>query len=307
METPQEHKSIPATLLVKGPDAIRGSGYAFIYTKYPDPEGNRWFIQPGYIGHESMTNTKEMLIAMFGGEAPEVAAEVITVRDVYDGPKASGKTREEYDYVEIRRLAKRENIFGRCGELGGRNVVMLWGAPENWQAMLVDVLRLLKSTPDTVVTVGSTNQFLAGDFLSQSDEPREAHGTANADQTANEERLEPTPSRQQLLLDALLRVMKMQIDFAPEFSLKVVEDHYRPDPTNPRCHPLESVLLGEPRRGDTATQIGEMLGEDQDWIVGFCDHYKGLEPRKTIEQAEAYLRGFHDAGDEQIIKLTRTR
>ena len=195
MQTPPNQTILPPSALFKGPDALRGSGYAFIYTKYADPQGHRWFLKPGHVGHETMTNSPFMLQALFGPDAQAVTKKVVELRDVYGTdargfPAPTGEKREEYDYHEIRRLAKRENLFGRSGTLQGRAVVMLWGAPENWQAMLVEVLRLLRATPDTVVTVG-TSQFLAGDFLSQDGGGKVAQaGRVGADQTANKERFD---------------------------------------------------------------------------------------------------------------------
>jgi hypothetical protein len=99
MITPPERNIIPLEALVRGPDAIRGSGQAFIYTKYTDPQGHRWFIQPGHIGHETITNSRDMLQALFGPRATEVALDVITIGDVYGKddrgfPKATGEKSE---------------------------------------------------------------------------------------------------------------------------------------------------------------------------------------------------------------------
>jgi hypothetical protein len=195
MPTPQSQPIIPPASLTRGPDAIRGSGYAFIYTKYADPRGNHWFIQPGHVGHETMTNTPGMLQALFGPKAKEVAEEVVELRDVYCNDSKgfsapTGEKKEVYDYQTIRRLAKRENLFGRAGVLNYRNVVMLWGAPENWQAMLAEVLKLLNVTPNTVITVG-TDQFLASDFLEHDEDGKRSLGArVDADQKNNKERLE---------------------------------------------------------------------------------------------------------------------
>jgi hypothetical protein len=158
----------------RGPDEIRGQpgSLAFIYTRYPDPDGNRWFVQPGYVGHEQMTNTPAMLQALFGPEAEVVYRQVVTISEVYThdvrGHHApSGETREVWDWYTIRRLAKRENLFGRSGVLCGRRVVMLWGDPPGWEAMLVEVLGQLGIGPDSeaVVVVGNGRQYWAGDFL----------------------------------------------------------------------------------------------------------------------------------------------
>ena len=157
-----------------GPDEIRGQvgSLAFIFTKYPNPEGNRWFVQPGYVGHEQMTNTHGMLQALFGPKAGEVAEQVVTLGEEYakDGQGQyfpTGKKREIWDWRTIRLLAKRENLFGRSGTLAGHRVVMLWGDPPGWGAMLVEVLGHLGVVPGSgvIVVVANRGQFMARDFL----------------------------------------------------------------------------------------------------------------------------------------------
>ena len=83
MPPPEIHVFQPRQIAL-GPDEIRGQvgSHAFIYTRYPDPEGNRWFVQPGYVGHEQMTNTHGMLRAFFGPSAGEVAEQVVSFGEV---------------------------------------------------------------------------------------------------------------------------------------------------------------------------------------------------------------------------------
>ena len=172
MSPPEVHAFL-LRQIARGPDEIRGQvgSLAFIYTRYPDPGGNRWFVRPGYVGHEEMTNTHGMLRAFFGPKSGEVAGQVVTITKVYakDGRghhAPTGETNEVWDWYEIRRLAKQENLFGRAGTLGGRQVVMLWGDPPGWEGMLVEVLgRLgLGSEGEAVVTVANDRQFMARDF-----------------------------------------------------------------------------------------------------------------------------------------------
>ena len=170
-ETPPEVSPIPAHLLARGPDAIRGGGLAFIVTKYPDPDGHRWFSQPGSVGHEEMTNSLGMLQALFGPRWQEVADEVVTMRDEYvsvpGGNKPSGKKLETWDYFGVRRQARKDNLFGRAGTLSGHKVVMLWNPANGWQDLLREALDYLGVQPGdgTVVTVGDRNQFMADSFL----------------------------------------------------------------------------------------------------------------------------------------------
>jgi hypothetical protein len=165
-----------------GPDEIRGQvgSWAFIYSKFPDPEGNRWFVQPGYVGHEQMTSTHGMLQAFFGAKAGEVAAHVVSIGEVYakDGRgqyASTGKKREVWDWRSIRLLAKRENLFGRAGTLAGHRVVMLWGDPPGWGAMLVEVLGHLGigRESEVIVVLGNLTQYEARGFLPPV-EPRSA-------------------------------------------------------------------------------------------------------------------------------------
>ncbi|QDV35583.1 hypothetical protein [Tautonia plasticadhaerens] len=171
---PEEVQVFEPRLINRGPDEIRGQvgSLAFIYSKYADPDGKRWFVQPGHVGHEQMTNSAGMLGAFFGPEAEEVYRRVVTIGDVFAlddrGQHApTGEKRENWDWYAIRQLAKRENLFGRAGTLCGCRVVMLWGDPPGWEAMLVDVLGRLDIGPESeaVVVVGNWSQYRVGDFL----------------------------------------------------------------------------------------------------------------------------------------------
>src|SRR3954447_15422326 len=171
---PPEVQIFTPRQFARGPDEIRGQvgSLAFIYTRYPDPDGNRWFVRPGYVGHEEMTNTHGMLQALFGPEADRVAEQVVTAGEVFRkddrGHYApTGEKKEVWDWFTIRQLARRENLFGRAGVPCGRRFVMLWPGCETREAMLVDVLRLLGIGPESeaVVVLGATGLYLARDFL----------------------------------------------------------------------------------------------------------------------------------------------
>lgn len=170
---PTEIHVFEPRLIARGPDEIRGQvgSLAFIYTKYADAQGNRWFVQPGHVGHENMTNTPAMLQALFGLDAQRVFEQVVTIGEVYVQDEhghhiPTGQKQEVWDWHTIRRLAKRENIFGRAGILCGREVLMLWGDPPDWEVMLIDVLKRLGIGPDSVVVVGNDRQYWAKDFSS---------------------------------------------------------------------------------------------------------------------------------------------
>ena len=113
-----------------------------------------------------------MLQALFGPQAEAVHEQVVSIGDVYETDEhghyvPTGEKREDWDWHSIRRLAKQENLFGRAGTLGGRQVVMLWGAPRGWEAMLIEVLRHLAigALDEAVVTVGNDRQYRATDFF----------------------------------------------------------------------------------------------------------------------------------------------
>lgn len=170
---PAEVRVFEPHLIARGPDEIRGQvgSVAFLYTRYPDPEGNRWFARPGHVGHEEMTNSRGMLQALFGPEADDVYRRVVTIGDVYakggDGFFApTDEKREDWDWRTIRLLARGENLFGRAGVLGGRRVVMLWGDPPGWEGWLVEVLGHLGIGPGSgaVVVVGNDRQYGVSQF-----------------------------------------------------------------------------------------------------------------------------------------------
>jgi hypothetical protein len=160
--------------IARGPDEIRGQpgSLAFIYTRYADLEGDHWFVQPGSVGHEEMTNTRGMLLALFGPDAETVAEQVISIGDVnedlgFGNHIPTGAKRENWDWYEIRRHARRENLFGRSGNLVGRQVVMLWGGPPGWESMLIKVLGHLgvERSSEVLIVVGNVRQYRARDFL----------------------------------------------------------------------------------------------------------------------------------------------
>ena len=168
---PPEVQIFEAHQIARGPDEIRGrpGSFAFIYSRYPDTEGNRWFVQPGHVGHEETTNSHGMLRALFGPDAGRVAEQVVTLGDVYgkDG-RPTGETRETWDWHTIRRLSRGTNLYGRAGTLLGHPVVMLWGDPPGWEAMLVEVLGHLGIGQESgaTVVIGNSRQYRAGGSFS---------------------------------------------------------------------------------------------------------------------------------------------
>lgn len=168
-----------------GPDQFRpgAAGWVgdpravtFVYTRHPDPAGNRWFCEPCSIGHEHIITRANVLAALFGPDLVEaVLAEVAYLRPVYrtdpatgfvvlgpDGPEVSGYE-NDIDHVEVRRRSRGTNLYGRAGEVRGRHVVRLWMANDGWEEMLAAALPLLGAGPDTLVTVPGL-EFTVQDF-----------------------------------------------------------------------------------------------------------------------------------------------
>ena len=123
-----------------------------------------------------MTNTHGMLQALFGPDAARIAEQVVSIGEVYRDtghgyPAPTGERREIWDWYTIRRLARRENLFGRSGTLDCRRVVMLWGEPPGWEAMLIEVLGHLGigSGSDALVVVLNVAQYEARLFIPDRD------------------------------------------------------------------------------------------------------------------------------------------
>lgn len=162
--------------LSRGPDIFRPgtagwvgdtTAKTFVYAKYPDPTGNRWFREPCSVGHEHIITRPNVLAALFGPDLETVLAKVTYQKPVYrtdpatgfvatgpDGPVVLGHE-SAIDHIEVRRLSRDTNLYGRAGHLRGRHVVRLWLACEGWPGLLDAALPLLGAGPETVVTTPS--------------------------------------------------------------------------------------------------------------------------------------------------------
>ena len=77
---------------------------------------------------------------------------------------------------------------------------------------------------------------------------------------------------------------------------------------DPRCYPLETVLIGELVRDEPEAHIAGTLGRERDWMAGFADRYEGLPARSADPGSGGdYLRGYHKADEEQIARLLLSR
>lgn len=149
--------------LSRGPDLLRpgsstghlGSGrVAFIYTRYADGQGRRFFAEPATTGHESMITQPDVLQALFGPDLPVVLAEVSYTQD--------GKT--FLDHIEIRGRSRDSNLFGRYGTVRGRPVLMIWSRSQGWEDMALQVIALLNVPGEAILAVGTEEIGTVKDF-----------------------------------------------------------------------------------------------------------------------------------------------
>ena len=177
----------------KGPDLLRpgtltgknvdSSAVAFIYTVHPmkgkEPDlkvssKDRHFIfWPAPMGHEKVADRERVLRAMFGPDYREATKDAAYQQEIYD-PSAQEKgdlvvtgTKLAYDSLELRRLAVRENLFGRYGRVRGVPCLMLWNRCEGWEALLDRLLALLDVPDDGVLTQGNSEQWWVRDWKGQ--------------------------------------------------------------------------------------------------------------------------------------------
>jgi hypothetical protein len=92
---------------------------------------------PAGMGHEKVAGREPVLRAMFGPDFREA-----TKAAAYEHGSQTA-----YDPVELRRLAKQGNLFGRYGRVRGVPCLMLWNRCEGWEP-LADRLLVLLDVPD---------------------------------------------------------------------------------------------------------------------------------------------------------------
>ena len=164
--------------LAFGPDVLRwgsknarlGRGeWAWIATRHPDPTGGRFFRYPASRGHETFICEANILLAMFGDELPRVTEELMFAHDEYEQfgveYRPTGRRTRSWDWVELRRRAEADNLFGRAGSIRGRAVLMLWSQPEGWLDLLKIAVSGLNVTPDTILTAGRIELGVVKDFI----------------------------------------------------------------------------------------------------------------------------------------------
>jgi hypothetical protein len=158
MTAPEQKQFLSGFQMARGPDLFRGnpSTEAFVYTKHPDKDGNRYFSRPGNVGHEAFITEPEIVEAIFGPELDQPSPEVqrlkqeleglsphhykraeyekkkdMTIRDELTHEKivwkkdADGKlvqpleaesTTKEYSWADVRAWGKERALFGRKGK-----------------------------------------------------------------------------------------------------------------------------------------------------------------------------------------------
>lgn len=127
--------------------------------------------------------------------------------------------------------------------------------------------------------------------------------------------------RRQLLLDALHRAMKLEVQYIDTFSLIVVDGYFCPkDVEHMVCHPLETLLIGEQANDDPVAQIAGIMGQSREWVQGFIDRFEkdyadpgGPVPRAdrtrssmVLETNNDYVRGYHEGGNAEIKRFLRS-
>lgn len=158
--------------LSRGPDLLRPGSrtcrgpvqprFAFVFTRYEGPDGNRLVLRPASVGHEHILPEPDVLAAMFGPGHQSVTAPARYTRTIYGDRDPSAGTFpvvghvEDFDPFELRRLALAENMLGRYGSFAGVRLVMLWNQPPGWEDMLAAIIEKLGVPDDGVVTSGSS-------------------------------------------------------------------------------------------------------------------------------------------------------
>ncbi len=172
--------------LTRGPDLLRPGSrtcrgpvqprHAFVYTKYPGPDGERLVLRSSSVGHEHILPEPNVLAALFGPDHRSVTASARYTRTVYGERDPSTGTfaelghEEDFDPFELRRLALAENMLGRYGYFAGVPVVMLWNQPLCWEDMLAAIIDKLGVPDDGVVTSGCSVLGTVADLRASGEE-----------------------------------------------------------------------------------------------------------------------------------------
>lgn len=184
-DIPQAHFLTTAEFY-RGPDLLRpgtvtgknvdAAAIAFIYCAFPyagdepdirvSPDDACFIFWPAPMGHEKVADREPVLRALFGPNFVEATKDAAYQQEIY-GPGSELVvigTKLAYDSLELRRLAIKHNLFGRCGRVREVICLMLWNQCENWEDMLERLLTLLDVPDDGLITLGNSDQWWVKDW-----------------------------------------------------------------------------------------------------------------------------------------------
>jgi hypothetical protein len=169
----------PGTLTGKNvdPGAVAFVYCAFLYSgEEPDirvsETDTHLIFWPAPMGHEKVADREPVLRALFGPDFREAAKVAAYEQPIYEMDEQGNLkselivvgTKLAYDAIELRRLAVRQNLFGRFGKVRAVPCLMLWNQCENWQEKLDKLLVLFDVADDGLITQGNTEQLWATDW-----------------------------------------------------------------------------------------------------------------------------------------------
>lgn len=173
----------PGTLTGKNVDP---SAVAFIYCEFPfagadadiqvanaDAHLIYWHAA---IGHEKMIDRRSVLPALFGSKFENAIKDATYEREIYEldehgTPRTSAEgefivvgKKFVYDTIELRRLAIRQNLFGRYGVVRAVKCLMLWNECERWDEKVERLVALLNVPVSGLITLRNTEQWWVRDI-----------------------------------------------------------------------------------------------------------------------------------------------
>ena len=162
--------------------SVDPSAIAFIYTLHPfegedddiriSPTDPRFISWPAPIGHEQITDREPVLLALFGQDFTQITKDAAYEQPIYETDDL-GNVKSElivvgkkiaYDSVELRRLAVKENLFGRFGRVRAVACLMLWNRCENWEEKADKLLTLLDVPDVGVISMANVDQWWVRDY-----------------------------------------------------------------------------------------------------------------------------------------------
>jgi hypothetical protein len=172
--------------LSRGPDLLRpgsstgryGQGrWAFIVTKYPNHDGQRFHKEPAGTGHEEMITRPEILQGLFGPELDKVLPAIRSSKEEYEYKNGryepTGRTTDNWDYWAIREKSMETSLYGRYGTVRDMPVVMLWQAVPGWETMLKIAVKELQIPDEAVLVIGTEERGTVGESSGVKDDPKE--------------------------------------------------------------------------------------------------------------------------------------